>query len=95
MPTYITTMPVPHTPAERVIQKFGNARDVARALSLAADKGLIDRAQVRTPATLYKWTWPTERGGTGGRIPASAVPALRIAGRLVGVLIRTEDLVSP
>ena len=92
MPTYITTMPVPHTPAERVIQKFGNARDVARALALAADKGLIGRAEVRTPATIYKWAWPKGRGGTGGRIPASAVSAIQKAGRLVGVLITVADV---
>lgn len=92
MPTYITTMPVPHTPAERVIQKFGNARDVARALAIAADKGLIGRAQVRTPATIYKWTWPAARGGTDGQIPTSALAALKKAGRLVGVLITATDL---
>ena len=80
------------TQAERIIRKFGNARDAARALSLAADKGLIGRSHVRTPATIYKWTWSAARGGTNGQIPNSAIAALKKAGRLVGVLITADDL---
>lgn len=88
MPPSMNTAP---SQAQRIIAKFGNARDLARALTLAADKGLIGRADVRTPATIYKWTWPIERGGTGGHIPRSAFQALKKAGRLVGVLVGMEE----
>jgi hypothetical protein len=72
--------------AERVIAKFGNARDVARALAM-----LNDPMQHRTPASIYKWTWPKPKG-TGGRIPGTAIEGIIAAGRLVGVLITSEDL---
>ena len=76
----------PQNPASRMIAKFGNARDVSRALSL-----LDDPQEFRTPASIYKWTWPRP-AGTGGQIPRAAIPGLKRAGRLVGVLLTPADL---
>lgn len=42
--------------AQRIIDKLGGARMVANALRIAA-------------TTVYRWTYPVERGGTGGVIP--------------------------
>ena len=84
--TSSATQAAPATQAERVIQKFGNCRDVSRALAL-----LDDPTQRRTPATIYKWRWP-KPAGTGGMVPRSMYQALKQAGRLVGVLITSADL---
>lgn len=46
------------TPAERVIGKFpGGARALAALLGVA-------------PVTVYRWTYPKVRGGTGGLVPS-------------------------
>ena len=82
----MNTQASPATQAERVIAKFGGCRDVSRALML-----LDDPAMRRTPATIYKWTWP-KPAGTGGLIPVRMHPAIKQAGRLVGVLITSADL---
>ena len=66
--------------ADRIIARFGNARDVSRALDL-----LPDQNAHRQPAAIYKWSWK-------GFIPAEIIPALRQAGRLVGVNLTAADL---
>lgn len=65
--------------AKRVIEKFGGEPVVARLLGLA-------------PSTVYRWTYPVSKRGTGGVIPAkSLIELLRLA-RPLGVLITSEDL---
>lgn len=48
------TMP-PLTPAERIIRRFGVEK--------------IARWTGRHRGRVHAWTWPAERGGTGGAIP--------------------------
>lgn len=43
-------------PATRIIRAIGGAQIVADALGVA-------------PVTVYRWTYPRERGGTDGHIP--------------------------
>lgn len=49
-------LPGSASPAERVIAKFGGERAVAEMLRIAV-------------STVYRWTWPHERGGCAGIIP--------------------------
>lgn len=76
--------------AARIIAKFGNARRLSRVLGdIAEIEG--NQAIYRSPATVYKWTYPRSRGGTGGLIPTSAVPHVRHAARIDGIYLTTED----
>lgn len=69
----------PCTQAERVIAKFGSAYRLARLLN-------------KDPAAVYRWTYPKNRGGTGGLVPASAMQHILRVARLEGVLLTPEDL---
>lgn len=51
------------TIAERVIEKCGG---VARTAALIG----------RSESWVYRWTYPKERGGTGGMVPRSAQESL-------------------
>lgn len=69
--------------AERVLARFGGARPLARSLAL-----------VRYPlhyTTIYKWTYPIERGGTGGVIPSKAMTKIKRAAAMEGIVMRPED----
>lgn len=44
------------TPAERIIEKFGGVSELARLSGWSAN-------------SIYKWTYPKSKGGTGGLIP--------------------------
>jgi hypothetical protein len=70
--------------AERVIAKFGGARDLARAFQ-AINKP-------KDPSTIFKWTYPKSKGGTGGLIPTRVWPDVMAAARYSGVFITIEDL---
>lgn len=50
------------TPAGRIIERFGVSR-------LAAWTG-------RHRSRIHAWAWPTEKGGTGGAVPARARPKI-------------------
>jgi hypothetical protein len=69
---------VPLNPAATVLRKCGGARVVAdwRGLTLAA---------------VHKWTYPRERGGTGGTIPADQQLGILLEARRAGVDLRPED----
>jgi len=67
------------TQAERVIAKFGGARKLAKALAL-------------DPSTVYKWTYPREKQGTGGVVPNNKIPALLAAARAEGILFTPAEL---
>lgn len=43
----------------------------------------------KTVSTVYKWRWPSEKGGTGGLIPIDAQQAIIAAAR------RGENCVTP
>lgn len=68
-----------NTQAERVIAKFGSAYRLAKLLN-------------RNPSSVYRWTHPKARGGTGGIIPAAAMRELLKIARVEGVLLTPADL---
>lgn len=78
------------TQAERIFERFGGARRLASALkALAEHTG--DPTRARNVATIYKWTYPRSKGGTGGYVPSSAMDDVKAAARLSGLLLRPED----
>ena len=66
------------TPAEIVIEKCGGHKEVARITG-------------RSLATVYKWTYPPERSGTGGEVPLGAAKSLLAAARRGEVDISPAD----
>lgn len=66
------------TPARTVIDKFGGHQAVAEALNLDVSR-------------VYRWTYPRERGGTGGHIPAKQQVALLDAARARGIDLSPGD----
>lgn len=71
--------------AQRVIDKFGGHRRLAAILNS------IDPKFSRNPTSLYRWTYPRERGGTAGVIPTSALPLIIKAARIEGIFLTAED----
>lgn len=43
------------------------------------------------PSTVYRWTYSTAEGGTGGLVPTAALRQLSELARAHGVLMRDED----
>lgn len=78
--------PTKTTQAQRVIAKFGGARQLAQALSR------LELGKRRDAANVYRWTYPKSKGGTGGLIPSSAMADVLEAARLDGVLLTAEDI---
>lgn len=76
----------PPSQAEKVLAKFGGARSLARALQR------LDPKKHRDPASIYKWTYPRNKGGTGGLIPGYALGAVLEAARVEGILLSPDDL---
>lgn len=75
------------TQAERIIHKFGGARELARLFAACGCP--------RDPATIYKWTYnsgPNRKDGTNGLIPTQAWPDLFRVARYSGVMITAEDM---
>ena len=66
--------------AGRIIEKFGGHKRLAAILGVHR-------------ATIYRWTWPRERGGTGGVIPTKMVDRVIRAARVEGIFLSTSDLV--
>lgn len=64
--------------ATRIAGKFGGFRRLANAIR-------------KTPATVYRWGYSKERGGTGGLVPSSAVPDVLSAADLLGIDLTKED----
>lgn len=72
------------TQAERVINKFGNVDNLAKALS-----------QVNYPkdvSSIYRWKLSKEVNGTAGLIPSHCLPHVIEAARLEGILLTAADL---
>lgn len=67
-----------HEVASRVIRKLGGPRNVANMLGM-------------TPQAIYKWTWSTERRGTGGFIPVRRQIELMIAAKQRGIILTKDD----
>ena len=67
-----------HLIAQRVIKKLGGPRVVADMLAMSTQ-------------AVYKWTWPTEKGGTGGFIPARRQIELMVASKQRGIILTKDD----
>ena len=65
--------------AGRIIEKFGGHKRLALILGIHR-------------ATVYRWTWPTARGGTGGVIPTKMVAQIIRAARVEGIFLSSDDL---
>ncbi len=52
--------------AKNIIEKFGGIKALAEAIG-------------KDPATIYRWTYSKEKGGTGGIVPSSAAHLIRQA----------------
>ncbi len=72
-----------YSQAERIINKFGGVPNLVKALETAG--------RPRHRQNIYRWTWPRERGGTGGVIPTSALEDVAEAARIEGVLLTPDD----
>lgn len=69
------------TVAETMIKKFGGRDELARVLG-------VDVSQV------YRWTYPKDRKGTGGSIPARHFRRLLAAAQERGIKVRPADLIG-
>jgi hypothetical protein len=43
------------------------------------------------PSRVYKWTYPKDKGGTGGIIPSACVSAVQVAAETAGIELKAED----
>lgn len=75
-----------HPQAETVINKFGGARELARAIKELFPEDCYN------PSSIYRWMYPVSAGGTGGEIPAPALKKVIKAARYMGILLTPEDL---
>ena len=66
------------TPAERVIKRCGG---VAKTAAIVG----------RTQSVVHRWTYPKDKGGTGGTIPGKAQAKLLEAAARGEVDIRPDD----
>jgi hypothetical protein len=83
--TVDTTTKTQRTQAERVIAKFGGCAELAYALAKVG--------KPRHYTNVYRWTQPkTVRGGTGGTIPASALPSVLEAAAKYDITLTADDL---
>lgn len=67
-----------HEIARRVINKCGGVRRVSVMLGVSTQ-------------SVYKWTYPSSRGGTNGIIPAAKQIELMVAARRHGIDLKPED----
>jgi hypothetical protein len=65
--------------AQAIIRKFGGVPALAKATELSLN-------------SVYKWTYPKERGGTGGLIPTDKLPVVLDAAKARGIEITVDDL---
>lgn len=72
----------PTTPAEYVVDKFGDGciRAAARKLD-------------RSPGTVHRWLQPLEEGGTGGALPSKAQQHVMDVARELGIRLDRAKLV--
>lgn len=65
-------------PAKTIIAKLGGVSAVAEAAGVHFTR-------------VYRWQWPSERGGTGGHIPRWHIPALIEYAGKTGVDLSPSD----
>lgn len=81
------TTGAPQSQAEAIIRRFGGPMALASALAKAGTP--------RTPSAIYRWTYPKERGGSGGLVPTGAVMDVKRAATYAGITLRPEDWDPP
>ncbi len=74
-------MTKPLSPAERVIAAFGGNTETAQALGC-------------NRSTIFRWTQPETKGGTGGRVPSTRQSAILAKAREMGISLFPIDLVD-
>jgi hypothetical protein len=65
-------------PAHKIIAKLGGEKTVAELLGLEL-------------SGVYRWSYPRDRGGTGGRIPARHIKPLIAAAKARGKRLSLND----
>lgn len=70
--------------AERIIERLGGMDHLMELLAYVGHPINL--------CTLYRWTYPKERGGTGGLIPTHMWPVIFQAARCEGIILGPEDL---
>lgn len=58
--------------ANFIIQQFGGVKQLAKAIN-------------KDPATIYRWTYPKDKQGTGGRVPSSALNSIIDAAKVLNI----------
>ncbi len=76
------------TQARNIINKFGTAAELCRALKFANP----DPKDHWNESSVYRWTYPREKGGSGGEIPPHALRAVLRAARYSGIVLTLDDL---
>lgn len=80
-------------PAASLIKRLGGPREVARGIRVYSITGDGDRrARSLNHSTVFRWTVPTSRGGTGGVIPVKYWPAIIKLGREHDQAVSIDDL---
>lgn len=75
----------PRSQAERIIHKFGGAARLSKILTKMGPKYARDVSQI------YRWTYSSDKGGTDGVIPRTAMDAIVKAARYEGILLTEKD----
>jgi hypothetical protein len=65
--------------AQTIIDKFGGVPALAKATGFSLN-------------SVYKWTYPKEKGGTGGLIPASKLPEVYMAAQRLGIELSAAEV---
>jgi hypothetical protein len=75
------------TPAGRLIARFGGVLKLHEALT---------QLSTRAPnlSSIYRWTYPRERGGTGGLIPTRDLELVLRCARENKVSLEIDDLIT-
>ena len=64
--------------AEKIVEKFGGRVATSKAIG-------------RDQSSVCRWFYATDKGGTGGLVPATAIPAVLEAAEFLGVELTAED----
>lgn len=71
-------MTTPTNQAEKIAKRFGGVRRLAEAIGCE-------------PSVVYRWTYPRERGGTGGVIPSARVDDVKHAAARLSITLEDKD----
>lgn len=69
------------TPAKKIIEKFGGPKQVAEIIGVSVTQ-------------VYRFTYPRDKGGTGGLIPADHMRTLRTEAEKRGLVLDLDDFLG-